>query len=255
MLLAIAILGLGLILIAAAYPIAVHWTAQNAHSTIAEVIAQDAAGIIRTQCAAGDVYAPTAAPTNPTRPVSYAWSNWTAIPGTSPTNYFATLQVPQPFVSNSAGAFYVTGSTLPATMYYWTAAIVPAPAGASASSSSGTAYDVYIFVFNKGDISNVYNTTGATPAGPTPEPQLYAGSLADAAFPIGSSGVDLTTGSVFRKIVVTPTNGDPAQLWRSDLPTPAGATVPPPDTLLYSPPATDQTASPLVYVFVFTVNL
>jgi hypothetical protein len=140
------------------------------------------------------------------------------------------------------------------TPYYWTAYARPDPAGASASSSSGTAYDVYIFVFNKGDMRNVYNTTGATPAGPTLAPQLYAGVLADAAFPIGSSGVDLTTGSVFRKIVVTPTNGAPAQLWRSDLPAPASTTTPPAHTLLYAPPATGQTASPLVYVFVFTVT-
>ena len=280
MLLAIAILGLGLILIAAAYPIAVHWTAQNAHSTIAEVIAQDAAGIITAQYGPGSTYAPPGATYwTPVVPATTPPSYMLLVPsgGSAGPPYYAQLYsqgANGPTATWASGNAYAVGQEVvvasgdpgyvctqantaslsnepgtaggsaywSTTPYYWTAYARPDPAGAASSSNSGTPYDVYILVFNEGALSNppptlLVNTwNGLTNPPPTANPM-----------PIGSSGVDLTTGQVFRLVV------DPVgKFTMSGLPS---GTYPNNDEILYSPPATGQTASPLVYVFVFTVNL
>ena len=218
MLFAIGILGLGLIMVAATFPVAVKWTAQNAQSTIGQVLAQKALAYIKTQYGVGSLYAPPSSPT------------WQLLTG---TNWYG---------------FHPSSSGPANSIYYWTACIRPSLAGGptiGASPSSGTLYDLYIFVFNKGDVNNIY--TG----NPNTVPNLVTGKLtgnpANASFPLGSIGVDLFTGQVFRKIVDASGN-----ITMSGLPT---GITPPADPVLYAPPALNQASSPLIYVYVTTVSL
>ena len=234
MLFAIGILGLGLIMVAATFPVAVKWTAQNAQSTIGQVLAQKALAYIKTQYGVGSPYAPPSPP-----PTGIIWYGF------------------QPLFTGPANS-----------IYYWTACISPSLAGGpttGASTSSGTLYDLYIFVFNKGDVNNKYPSGGSTPptgwnvisvipfsgSSSSSVPNLVTGKLtgnpANASFPLGSIGVDLFTGQVFRKIVDASGN-----ITMSGLPT---GISPPADPVLYAPPALNQASSPLIYVYVTTVSL
>ncbi len=220
MLFAIGILGLGLIMVAATFPVAVKWTAQNAQSTIGQVLAQKALAYIKTQYGVGSLYAPPASPT------------WQLLTG---TNWYG---------------FHPSSSGPANSIYYWTACIRPDPAGAptpTPPTSSGTLYDLYIFVFNKGDVNNTYPGTP-----PSKVPILFTGKLAGnpstTPFPLGSIGVDLNTGQVFRKIV-----NAGGTITMSGWP---GSIIPPPsEPVLYAPPALNQASSPLIYVYVTTVSL
>jgi|GEM_PF-1881594 len=297
-LIAIFVLSIGLIMIAAVFPVAVKWTAQDAETSIAQVIAKNAVATLQAQ------YSP------------YFYSNSNVPYAIGPFVYSFGSSQPYPAFANLAP--YPTGpanlATPPVGQYYWTAVVCPAASTLSGTSGipsgAGPAngiFTVAIFVFSKGDANDTFPTTAPLPSGsnaygasliapytfyPVPAvpplpiapylqyqnfanpiapitasyyPQVFAepwnpGVAADApddtSFPMGSLGFDATRGQVFRKI----TDANNNIIASGGATAAAGGTVygPQPqigDEIIFAPPANNQTASPLIYVYVTTVNL
>jgi len=252
MLFAVCILGLGLIMVAGIFPIAIKWTAENTQSSVGAVVAANAFATINSN-------------------VQYFQATHQS-PDETPFNlYYQTCQwgsQPYAFGTNQPDA--PASGTQP--QYFWTTYLqllaAPNSTGIQAISTSSL-YRVYIFVFAKADPNDTYTTqTGGmgleqqpsvssqVPLS-TPYPQIYAGTFANvradagsaSPMPIGSLGLDLNTGTVFRQIIST--GG-------------AIATIPPvnnSDDVLYAPAATGnggisatQTDSPLIYIYTGTVS-
>ena len=246
---AIMILALGLVMVAASFPVAIKWTRQDTNKTIGRLIATNALGIIETE------YTPT----------SFAGIN-TSIPMPLPT---------LPSLIDRTYAFgtptpYPDPGTTANSLYFWTALACQAPSQATSTLASlqpQPTYDLYILVFKKGNLTDTYTAaTSGTPSllgsgGVNPAtdtngtandylvPVVYQGLLAN--MPIGALGIDLDTGAVFRTIINN--TGSSPQIWRSDVPLNASANVAPmTDPVAYSPPANGQTASPLIYIYTTT---
>ena len=211
---AIAILGVGLIMVAATFPIAIKWTTQDAQKTIGQTIAQSAVAYLTNNTA----YAPPGAA-------------WTAVGGASMLTYDL----------NSAIAYSATvGGTSgnPYALYSWTAVIRLDPIS-FANPSSVRTWDVYIFVFNQGDRNSTYGGGQSTPV-------LSENTVTG--MPIGAIGVDLATGGVIRTII-TPTGGYGVTGENSTTNLSDSIIYAPPAT----GPST-QTASPTVYVYATTLK-
>ena len=258
---AIAILALGLLMIAAVFPVAIKWTQQDANKTIGQIIANNAIGMIETKYSGSYISSVLQAET-PTYRVTLQ-----PFPGIVNPYYTSASYPSDELTLNDRTYEFGSYSPYPVTSlspnpvtslsptntshYYWTALMRMSPS----QPATGTSCDVYILVFYKGDYTYTYTNSGT----PTPLTSTYApgargsgdgnaipyvaqGSLSDAAFPIGAIGIDDATGAVFRKIV----NASGA-IVRSD----GGPTG---DTVLYCPPADGATASPLIYVYTTTVT-
>lgn len=263
-LIAIFVLSIGLIMIASVFPVAAKWTAEDAETSVGQVIAKNAVaqiqaqGLIPLYLSAGGAIGP----------YCYSFGNSSPYPNTNPAPYPVALSTP------------------PAGEYYWSAYVVPSGIAVGASSAGsggvypgtqGNMYTIYVFVFNKGGLSNTFPTPKAPTTlltmQPYPQnatytdsyyPQLYSGTLSELAgqslspaMPIGSLGVDATTGQVFREIVDPATNaititGIPAS---TTTPNPYLTTLHGGDAIIYAPAANNQTSSPLIYVYVTTVSL
>ena len=310
-LIAIFVLSIGLIMIASVFPVAAKWTAQDAETSVAQVIAKNAVNILKTQY-------PTYFSASYAVPVTNAGGQTLYyVPYcVGPFSYSFGSSQPYPSVGNTApfprGIANAPNPSPPQPpgQYYWTAAIAPAvntTAGTSGIPSgfgpSNGVYSVAIFVFSKGDTnSNFFNQAPApnglanqyagTSASPVPiypysqtvspsnpsltyatsyYPQLFGefwnpGTAGDApddpAFPVGAIGFDANTGQVFRKIVDANNNiiasGGATSAAGGTVygPQPRDPTNFPPngDYIIFAPPAIGQTASPLIYVYVTTVN-
>jgi hypothetical protein len=265
-LIAIFVLSIGLIMIASVFPVAAKWTAQDAQTSVAQIIAKNAVEQIQTQGLI-QAYVPGGGAIGP---------------------YCYDFGAASPYPNANPAPLPVAFTTPPQGSYYWSAYVIPATATITAAGSGGVypgtpsnAYTIFVFVFNKGDASNLFATpTAAPPAGaptlvtmmPYPQnatyadsayPQLYSGTIGtiisstppSPPMPIGSLGVDVNTGQVFREIVDPNTNevtitGIPESTAN---PNPA-LTARSGDTMIYAPSAIGQTASPLVYIYVTTVN-
>jgi type II secretory pathway pseudopilin PulG len=240
-LVAIFVLSIGLIMIAGIFPVAVKWTADDAQTSIAQVIAKNAVATIETEMS-------NSAPPILTQ-LTYATSGVYAF-GNS-----------QPYPASNPGT----------AVYSWSAYLAPAP-GVPGTNT----YLLYVFIFsnpNPGQSSYTvslpnqpYGTPttpiAGIPAGNTAYPQVFeatwaslfgTGSTATANpnFPVGAIGVDISdpgvniTDDVFRLIVNTAGNL-----------VPTGTGIPNTnDEILFAPPAIGQTASPLIYIYVTTVSL
>jgi type II secretory pathway pseudopilin PulG len=279
-LIAIFVLSIGLIMIAAVFPVAAKWTAQDAQTSIAQVIAKNAVAQIQAQYAAGTLPAgvlnsPTAVqPFAGFGPFAYQFGTAQPYPFGTNQSYSSSANF-APYPLDPAPALPTPVPIPPPGSYYWSAVIVPAASGyagvSPASAQLNNVYTVYVFVFNKGEGTNIFNapaygspTAGNTliPMVPYPQnsvashlsfyPQLFEGEYQFAApnMPMDSLGVDVSTGSVFRLITDPATNAVvPTGL--------AGGSVinTTSDFVIFAPAAVGQTASPLIYVYVTTVNL
>ena len=261
-LIAIFVLSIGLIMVAAVFPIAAKWTAEDAQSTIAQVIAKDAVAQIKAQYDAN--------------PTGFPATVLAGTDGYGPFCYNFGNASPYPNNANPAPT-PDTSTTPPPGSYYWSAYIIPAttPAGSSGiyapAGGGGTQgsnlYTIYIFVFNKGDLNNTFTAGagGALPMQPVSQgttnsyyPQLYSGTMSTVVgkgVPTGSQALDMTTGQVFRVELDSTGNYTTTSV-------PPSSTTPNPyytaaanHSVLYAPPAINQTASPLIYIYVTTVNL
>ncbi len=254
-LVAIFVLSIGLIMIAGIFPVAVKWTADDAQTSIAQVIAKNAVATIETQ---------------------YPTLNSTSAIALGPYCYNFGNSTPYPNVNPAPAA---PSTTPPPGVYYWSALILPANSSIAGSggiypgTQANNMYTIYVFVFNKGDINNQFLTTvysGAAPIVMQPldivaspyYPQLFQGPASSILnippppsppppppplIPVGALGVDTTTGAVFR-LIVGPTGAFTT--------TGSGtAVISSSDNILFAPPAIGQTASPLIYVYVTTVSL
>ena len=278
-LIAIFVLSIGLIMIAAVFPVAAKWTAQDAQTSIAQVIAKNAVAQIQAQGLIGLV--PSGGFLGP---YCYNFGSQSPYPNANPAPYPGAFTTPPP------GTYYWSAYALPTTYAAGSSGVFPG--------NLSNAYTIYVFVFNKGDASNVFATPPSpgtignatlAPMNPYPQnpatdpvsayPQLYSGTLDNIIItpvaptppmPIGSLGLDTATGQVFREIVDPNTNevtitGIPTSTanLNPNLTSRAG------DIILYAPPAATatipagggaptynfSTSSPLVYVYVTTVNL
>ena len=279
-LIAIFVLSIGLIMIAAVFPVAAKWTAQDAQTSVAQVIAKNAVAQIQAQFGAGNLPAgvlnsPTAAqPFTGFGPFAYQFGTAQPYPFGTAQAYSNTANfAPSPLDPSPTSP--TPAPVPPPGSYYWSAVLVPAASGyAGVSPSSGqmnNVFTVYVFVFNKGQDANVFSapaygspSTGNTliPMQPYAQnsvashlsfyPQLFEGEyqFAVPAMPVDSLGVDVSTGSVFRLITDPATNA----LVPTGL---AGGSVinTTSDYVIFAPPALGQTSSPLIYVYVTTVNL
>ena len=264
-LVAIFVLSIGLIMIAGIFPVAVKWTADDAQTSIAQVIAKNAVATIETQYASPSGTFPPAALNLTATPPNYM--------GYGPFCYNFGNSSPYPNINPAPAA---PPSTVPPPgVYYWSALILPASSTIAGSSGiypgmQNNLYTIYVFVFNKGDINNTFTAgdTGALDMQPVPQssgtpitsyyPQLYSGTLSSViggVLPVGAQGLDLNTGAVFRAIVDASGNYSVTSV-------PPSTTSPNPNytaisgnTVIFAPPAIGQTASPLIYVYVTTVSL
>ena len=260
---AIMILGLGLVMVAATFPVAIKWTRQDTNKTIGRLIATNALGIIETgytPTAFSSVTSSSPQPLSATLPSlidrTYAFGTPSPYPDLPPAGWTPPA---------SGVSFQTTNS-----LYFWTALICQAPSQATTTQPAvqpQPTYNLYILVFKKGNLTDTYTaSTSGTPsllgtggvysgtdtngtANDYLVPVVYQGVLSD--MPIGAQGIDLTTGAVFRTIINDST-GTP-QIWRSDVPLNASASAAPmTDPVAYSPPANGQTASPLIYIYTTT---
>ena len=279
-LIAIFVLSIGLIMIAAVFPVAAKWTAQDAQTSVAQVIAKNAVAQIQAQFAAGNLPAgvlnspTTAQPFAGFGPFAYQFGTAQPYPFGTSQAYSNTANF-APYPLNPAPATPTPAPVPPPGSYYWSAVMVPAASGYAGvspySAQMNNVYTVYVFVFNKGQDTNVFSaptygspSTGNTliPMLPYAQnsvasylsfyPQLFEGEyqFAVPAMPVDSLGVDISTGSVFRLITDPATNA----LVPTGL---AGGSVinTTSDYIIFAPPAIGQTSSPLIYVYVTTVNL
>jgi prepilin-type N-terminal cleavage/methylation domain-containing protein len=259
-LLAVFILGIGLIMIATIFPVGADWTRQSTEDTVAQAVAQNAVSIVqiyynpngkntatRGQLASLPVPA-SAAVTSPLQ----ALPNFTTIPVAERCYQYGN---PTPFPAKNP-----VNCT-----YYWTALARVQPGHTEGASRK---YDLYILVFRKGDASQTYTPPDSEVAGvrdsadptspamdfhlePTLVQKLYSkASTATAVPPVGYIGIGAQSGTVFRQGTTVDYNtGQATPIARPALMT-AGEDV------IYAAPAdgTQGGASPLVYVYQTTVS-
>ncbi len=242
---AIFILGIGLLMVAAVFPVAIKWTNQDVQSTVGLVIARGAVAQVKVAEQAG-------------QPI-FVSEVGTTIPATFPQPYFFGTPNPTVSICTTAAASAGNGQA----RYWWQGVLVPQLANGSSNiaptaNAQTNTYTLYIFVFSKGDPNNNYypQTTSAT-ATTTPYPSLYVaqfsqtgtpGNSATGYLPIGAMALDLNTGATIRKQVITP--------YGSTTPTVsfAGSGGSTSDGVVFAPPAINQQASPLVYIYATTVT-
>jgi prepilin-type N-terminal cleavage/methylation domain-containing protein len=269
-LLAIFILGIGMIMVASVFPVGADWTRQTTEDTVAQAIAQNAFTVIETHYGPGG-----------DRPELGINVGNTVLSGATPFQ----LQ-PLPGLTNIpiGERAYQFGSNNPfpasnpaGCTYFWTALCRLNPAhnnGAGAiSPAAAFKYDVYILVFRKGAAEHVFTpVVGKDIAGvrnypaedfvpavwsvaynagqhdPARTPMVY-----NAVPPVGEIGVGVVSGTVFRQGIDAPTAVDFTAAG-------AGGAVAKPavktggENVIYSPAADGTTASPLIYVYQTTLS-
>ena len=252
---AIFILGIGLLMIAAVFPIAIKWTNQDVQSTIGLVISRSAVAQLKAGGLTGVVA--------------------TTIPGLSatvPQPYRYGTPDPTPSVGIVQPTYAYTPNDLNKASYWWQAVVVPvAPTTnqgvadtPNAASTSSTTYQVYIFVFSKGDVNNTYSpqvliqNSNSTALAPSLDETTYSGAGSATSMPVGAIGLDLATGAVVRKEIINPPGGGAPYVGLSEQ---VGGNNQS-DEILFAPPAIVpgtsppqyQQKSPLVYIYATTVT-
>ena len=250
---AIFILGIGLLMIAAVFPVAIKWTNQDVQSTIGLVISRSAVAQIKAAGLTG--FGPMMVP-------GYSFN----ADITMPQPYRYGTPNPTPSVGIVQPAYGYTNNDLKAS-YWWQAVAVPVNPSVgqgvayTPNAPASTTYRVYIFVFSKGSVDNTYPESiqlwvrpNVSTPGTTAAPSLYRTVLSyvgsDNAMPTGSIGLDLDTGAVVRKEIINPPgNGTPYLGLSEDVSTSNAK-----DLIIYAPPAVNQQKSPLVYIYATTVT-
>jgi prepilin-type N-terminal cleavage/methylation domain-containing protein len=239
---AIFILGIGLLMIAAVFPVAIKWTNQDVQSTIGLVISRSAVAQLKAGGLTG--VAPTII---------------TGLSATVPQPYRYGTPNPTPSVGIVQPTYAYTANDLNA-LYWWQAVVVPVNplaaqgVGYTPNASSGQTYQIYIFVFSKGNVSNIYprqvlvNSSNSSTLAPSLAGTSYSAAATDLSMPIGAIGLDLTTGAVVRKEIIDPPgNGVPYVGFSEQVSSNN-------NQILFAPPAIGQQKSPLVYIYATTVT-
>lgn len=190
--LAILILTIGLIMVAAIFPVGAEYTRQNAEETVSQTIARNAMAILQTRMDANDF-------------AGISTTSLQAIPN-------LLTKVPVNSRAYNFGSSTPTPVANPDTaQYFWTALARLSPSSSSAGVAAVRRYDVYIFVFKKGSVENIYTAqngslvTGCRAAsGEDYVPYLVTATYATTAGaevpPHGGMGVGVSSGTVFRQM-------------------------------------------------------
>lgn len=244
---AIFILGIGLLMVAAVFPIAIKWTNQDVHSTIGLVISRSAVAQLKATGLAGTT-AVTA-------------SGLSGLSATVPQPYRYGTPNPTPSVGIVQPTYAYTTNDLNAR-YWWQAVLVPATPTTAMTNVAPTVnaispvYHLYIFVFSKGNISNTYpaqfliNNSNSNVLAPSLQETSYSGAAANTSMPVGAIGLDLATGAVVRKEIINPQGGGVPYLGLSEEVESSNVN----DPILFAPPANGQQKSPLIYIYATTVT-
>jgi type II secretory pathway pseudopilin PulG len=258
-LLAVFILGIGLIMVITIFPVGAEWTRQSTETSVSQTIAQNAFAIVKTHYGrGGDLQGQLAGITTTTLQ---------PLPG------FTNIPVTERcYLHGSPSPFPVPADKVANCTYYWTALGRLSPDPLS-SSSLTKKYEIYILVFNKGAREHLYTPsvlptgfTEITGSGATSirdqtnpmvnsitidrlrEPTLIQGTRSDGTTPpilppTGVIGLGVNSGTVFRHGFDVATNKAVAR------PGLAGN-----EPVIYAIPADNTSASPLVYVFQTTLS-
>lgn len=330
-LIAIAILGVGLIMVASIFPVAATWTRQAAEETVASQVALNAMNIMKTKLTqtAGLAWSATGyypegavvlsngklyrSKNNNNKNSLPPSSDWNEIKPDAADKFakFATIAAmgkPVNWVDYDSGTTYASGQTVYAgghlykskqessgqsvsntdywedlgsinlsnmdklfplserayafgsnspypaatpsnATYFWTALLRP---------GAGNDINVYIFVFRKGSVEQIWGTTpvGWVAADEIPGARdsesgvptlviqsfnpgtLSGNTISGAVPPVGYLGLSATSGTVFRQGLNA----------AADAATPS-TTMPSTEQVIYAPPADGTTGSPLIYIY------
>jgi len=220
-LIAVMILGVGMIMVASVFPVGANWARQNIEETIGSIVAQNAVNIIKTKYSAEDV--------------AGVGTGFEALPLAKPDGTILLPLVERAYSFGNEPPYPAANPE--SANYFWSAVV------RRSSSSFPKSYDLYIFVFRKGGATQSFTASanilpGSRENSETVVPYLETNPITDTRFSVGSQGVGTTTGSVFRKIDATGTTNIVVA-----------------DTqAIYAPPADDSAISPLVYIYTTTIS-
>jgi len=178
-LLAVFILGIGMIMVASVFPVGATWTRQTAEESIAQTVAQNALSVLQTTYGTGGAMHDRLAPDFLSGPAAANPANLNSILKSLPPSALPSPP-PGPFVLQAFPNFtnippseraYQFGSTNPfpaanpqVCTYFWTALVRlnPAHRGLDPNTnfvqlSSTYNYDVYILVFRKGAANHYFS--------------------------------------------------------------------------------------------------
>ncbi len=246
-LIAIFILTVGLVMVAAVFPVAANWTRQDAERTVAGLVARNAAALIKSTYTLQDmtVDEPTSGnsvPVNFTQPIEMLPNLSYKLPWQQRAYAFGA-NPPYPAANPGAATFY------------WTA--LASPLSAKDGSAPGK-YTLYILVFKVNDHSQFFTSTadpmvqdpsggpggrGATDPYFIPEVLVSSTGITDANFPMDSEGIGMNSGTVFRKIP----GGNGSSV--ASLPP-----IIPNEPVIFVPPSPGNSVDPLVYIYETTLS-
>ena len=237
-LIAMLVLGIGLLMVAAIFPVAGNWTRQSAEEGMAQSVARSALALIQQRY--GQAQAGGMAMANTPDAVL---QTVTALPG--------LLDSP-PVIADGERACDM-GTPLPAPdaskcTYFWTALAHKA----SNATGEGRAIEVFILVFHKGSTDQTFTAwaggasevAGVRPAGATWVPTLVAVPATQVdAVRSGEYAVGEETGAVYHRIIdATGQATFQPEFDSKEI------------NLMIAPPADGTAASPLVYVYQTTLS-
>ena len=276
-LLAVFILAIGLIMVASVFPVGADWTRQATEDSVSQSIALNALSIIRNDYAPNSLNTATAGKfSGITTTTLQPLPSFTSIPISERTYQYGNAS---PFPANNPLA----------CNYYWTALARVSPSQTTATASKS--YDLYIFVFRKGDASQTFYAQPPTVTvgfNPDPgyteitgdrdntdlittypmgyhfqEPTLVVGSYVPGTYvPASNSFQPLPAPQPVPPVGFTAVGATSGTVFRqavdfvnnTAISRPGLVGTPPTENIIFAPSADGTTASPLIYVYQTTVS-
>jgi prepilin-type N-terminal cleavage/methylation domain-containing protein len=232
-LIAIMVLGIGLLMIAAIFPVGGNWTRQSTEETVAQSIAHTAVSLIQRRYGqTGDGAMALASASDQALSTLIALPGLTDFPAAERCYQFGSAT---PFPAQTPGQ----------CAYFWTA-LVHKPA---AEAGEGRSLDLYILVFHKGAVEQIFSAAatelpGIRASGDGFVPTVTAVPVTQAN-PVrpGEYALGEQSGTIYRRIVNSNAQADfQPQIGMKD------------SRLLIAPPADGTAVSPLVYVYQTTLS-
>jgi type II secretory pathway pseudopilin PulG len=175
-LLAVFILGIGLIMVACVFPVAADWTRQNTEETVAQMVAETGRGIILAK---------------------YGYADVSTVTTTVQLLNLAKLPIGERAYALGQSPAYPAASPTTAS-YYWLPFIRKDPD----TPVVGTRYryDLYIMVFKKGDAVQTYSTAVSPLNADGATVPVACQTAAIGTIPVGSPAIGVTSGTIFRAL-------------------------------------------------------
>jgi prepilin-type N-terminal cleavage/methylation domain-containing protein len=237
-LIAIFILGIGLLMIAAIFPVGGNWTRQSAEETVAQSVARSAVSLIQRRYAQSGDGSDTLA--NASGQIAQTLASLPGFTDIPPTERSFQFGASVPFPSQQPAQ----------CTYFWTALVRKSPS----PTSDGRSIDLYVLVFHKGSVEQIFSSPTSEVPGVRLGGELYIPTVSTipAAQPdavrVGEYALGEESGTIYRRIVST--SGQPA--FQPPLVSDNDVLID--SNLLISPPADGTAASSLVYVYQTTLS-